>query len=70
MNHKLSNKSKNGYDKDKMAVNEYIKQLLIRKYPDLLTENGITDAHFAELQNTNQQTLSLAKSHLNSSNVS
>jgi hypothetical protein len=59
-NYRLHSKSKNGYNKDKAAVNEYIKQLLIRKYSVLLKENKITSEHFGKLQNTTTDTLKLA----------
>lgn len=58
------NGNKGNYEKDKAAVNEYIKQLLIRKYPDFLKANEITVNEFKKLLNTNQQTIILVGSKL------
>lgn len=54
------NGNKGIYEKDKAAVNEYIKQVVIRKYSGFLKEHGINEKHFAVLLNTNNQTLKLA----------
>ncbi len=54
------NGNKGVYEKDKNAVNEYIKQVIIKKYSEFLKVNQITKEHFMKLQNTNQQTINLA----------
>ncbi len=54
------NGNKGIYEMDKAAVNEYIKQVVIKKYSGFLKEHGINEKHFAILLNTNKQTLKLA----------
>lgn len=53
------NGNKGIYDKDKAAVNEYIKQVIIRKYPEFLKQHKINSEVFKKLQNTTNQTIKL-----------
>lgn len=55
------NGNKGIYEKDKIAVNEYIKQVIIKKYAEFLKSQGITSEHFKRLLNTNSQTINLAE---------
>lgn len=55
------NGNKVSYKKGKSLMNEYIKQLLINKFPALLKENDILLSDFELLENTNNQTINLYK---------
>ena len=52
------------YENDKKKVNEYIKQLLIKKFTTFLIEHNITAEHFKQLQNSDKVTVQLAESKL------
>lgn len=53
------------YEKDKAAINEYIKQWLIRKHHNLLKENKITEQIFKNLKGTKPETIRLYKKTIN-----
>lgn len=52
------------YDDEKAKVNERAKRQIIRKGFKILKEMGITSEHIAELENTTEETMKIARKYL------